>query len=107
MNTFWMKNKYRIVGAGLGTFFHLALLGFSALVSQGFFIIGIVDLPLWVLAELVSLREKYYVFLFVLGGTLMYATLGWISGPILERFDTVGKKNAEINFQHNSKDEKG
>jgi hypothetical protein len=104
MNTFWIKNKYRIVGAALGIFFHLVLLGFAALVSQGFFIIGFLDLPLWVLAELVSLREKYYVFLFTLGGTLMYALIGWMSGPILERFDVAGKKRPDKNFQHNSND---
>jgi hypothetical protein len=102
MNNFCIRNKYRIVGAGLGIFFHLGLLGFASLVSQGFFIIGIVDLPLWVVAELVSLREKYHVFLFALGGTLMYGLIGWVCGPVLERFDLAGKKQPDINFQHNS-----
>ena len=103
MNRFWLRNKYRFVGAGLGIIFHLLLLGFASLVSQGFFIIGMLDLPLWALAELVSLREKYYVFLFAFGGTLMYALIGWMSGPILERFDVAGKKRPDKN-QHNCND---
>jgi len=85
-HAFWQKYKCRIVGAGIGAFLHFVMFVLAGLTSEGggFLIIGFVDFPLWILAELFSLREKYYVILFGLGGSLGYALLGWFIGPFLK-----------------------
>ena len=102
MKNFWGKYKFRIIGAALGTLFHLAVIGFvySAEGSMLFLIFWFVDFPLTIiivpLAKLLVYARSLHPILewlavvlgyygFLVGGTLMYGLLGWFSGPFLKR----------------------
>lgn len=94
MNTFWQYFKYRIVGAGSGAILHLVMFVIASLGSEGggALIIFFVDRPLWILAEWFSLLgDRYYVFLFGVCGTIMYAVLGWCLGLLIEKIKNCEK----------------
>lgn len=90
-HNFWQQYKYRLVGAGIGAFLHFVVLVLAAFASEGIFLIGPVDFPLLILADWVSLSDKYMVFLFGLGGTMMYALVGWCVGLLIEKIAFWGK----------------
>ncbi len=90
MTTFWHRYQFQIIGATLGILFHLLTIGLM-FTAEGivFLILAFVDFPitlLWVIfnghveAGGDSIFWTYYI-----GGTVMYAVLGWFMGPFLER----------------------
>jgi len=83
---FCHENKYPIVGAGIAVFFHVILLILAIRGNEGggFLIIGFSDFPLFILANWFSLLEHTYL-IFGLGGTLMYAVLGWWIGLLIRK----------------------
>ena len=104
MNSFWIKNKYRIVGAvGLATLYLIivgvwwVLTGAQGGERFGFLIVFL-NLPIYLLAILTPLGRwlepfgNFGALIILLGGVLPYGLIGWFLGPILERSDLEGQK---------------
>ncbi len=85
MTTFWQQYKYRIIGAGLGILFHsLILLGVLTGKGQVGILLVLFDFPLHLLGQFLSIQSE--TLLFGVGGTVMYALLGWILGQCWRNF---------------------
>ena len=122
MNTFCVKNKYRIVGAMGLTVLYLFILGAWWVLTgaQGgerfgslmFFLNLPIALPFFIYTPLRKLAGNYefsFYLIYVLGGSLQYALIGWLIGPVLKRFDLEGQKqfeqsNAKINYKNTDKE---
>jgi len=112
MNIFWIKYKYRIVGAtGLAVLYLFIVGAWWVLTgAQGGerfgFLMFFLNLPIYLLAILTPLGrwlEPMGIFgtlIALLGGILPYGLIGWFLGPVLERFDLEGQ-NRERNSQKN------
>jgi len=90
MTTFWHRCKFKIIGATLGILFHLLAIGLMFM-SEGivFLILAFTDFPitlLWVVFNgHVGAGEASIFWTYYIGGTVMYAVLGWFMGPFLQR----------------------
>jgi hypothetical protein len=87
MITFWEKYKIRIMGAILGALFHLALIGIVVGgEGQIFLILVFMDFPITLIWSLlfgvVGTGGTPMVITYFIGGTLMYAILGWLAGGL-------------------------
>ncbi len=89
--TLWHRYKFRMIGAGLGILFHLSAIGLMFM-SEGivFLILVFVDFPITLLLFPldwlgIQLWKEVVILFYFIGGTLMYAMLGWFMGPFLER----------------------
>ena len=88
--TFWQQYKYQIIGAILGVVFHSLLM---YVVMHGKSIIGVFlvlfDFPLAIFLYFFDIDSGIHPFgvdiLFIVGGTLMYAFLGWKAHPFFAR----------------------
>ncbi|MCB9775779.1 MAG: hypothetical protein H6750_15845 [Nitrospiraceae bacterium] len=108
MNRFWLKNKYRVVGAAGLAVGYLFILGawwvltgakggerFGSLM---FFLNLPIALPFFIYTPLRKLAGNYefsFYLIYLLGGFLQYALIGWLLGPVLKRFDREGQKQIE------------
>jgi hypothetical protein len=115
MNTFWIKNKYRIVGAAGLAVVYLFIMGawwvltgakggerFGSLM---FFLNLPIALPFFIYTPLRKLAGDYefsFYLIYVLGGVLQYALIGWLIGPVLKRFDLEGQKQIELSNSKNN-----
>ncbi|MCB9710408.1 MAG: hypothetical protein H6749_04425 [Nitrospiraceae bacterium] len=106
MNSFWIKNKYRIVGAvGLATLY-LIIVGAWWVLSGGRgerfgFFVSVLNLPAVLLYMGTPLERwlgdslGFHIIIFV-AGPVQYGLLGWFIGPTLERFDIEGKNSSGL-----------
>lgn len=87
MNHFWIKNKYKIVGALIGLFLHLGIFFLAGLTAEGggALIYLFANFPFYFLAESLSLGPKYLWGICIIGGILMYGLLGWFTGAWLQK----------------------
>ncbi len=107
MNTFWVKNKYRIIGAGGLMILYAFLMGviFVLAPSQGdnWALLIVFLNPVYLvfaftpLGKLVEPMGNFGILMVILGGLLSYGFLGWLIGPVLERFDPDDQKHREKN----------
>lgn len=111
MNTFWVRKKYRIVGAAGLVALYLFIAGTlwvltGAKGGERFgFLMFFLNLPVYLLMVLTPLGwwlEPMGIFgmlIILLGGLLPYGLMGWFLGPVLERFDLEGQKQSARNAQ--------
>ncbi len=109
--TFWQHKKYQIIGASLGIVFHSLLL---VVVMGGKGIIGVFlvmfDFPLAIPMYLFDIFSGIHIFgvdiLFIVGGTLMYAVLGWKAHPFFARHpELLPHSSQAINMELNQPDD--
>jgi len=113
MNNFWVKNKYRIVGAlGLAVLYLCFVGAWWVLTgAQGGerfgFLILLLNLPMFLFFEFIKKwvghYENIYSIIVGLGGPLQFGLIGWFLGPILERFDLEGQKERQDNSPNKKK----
>lgn len=115
MNTFLIKNKYRVVGAAglaVGYLFVMAAVwvltgakGGERFGSLMFFLNLPIALPFFIYTPLRKLAGNYefsFYLIYVIGGFLQYALIGWLIGPVLRRFDLEGQKQIERSNSRNN-----
>ena len=110
----WQQYKYSIIGATLGIVFHSLLL---VVVMGGRGIIGVFlvmfDFPLAIPMYLFDIWSDIHIFgvdiLFVVGGTVMYAVLGWKAHSFFARHPELFPHTIEDiprnPIQHDNQDE--
>lgn len=79
INDWWQRYKYQLLGVVLGIFTHLLVFVLAAITGEGggALILLYADFPFWILAKSLSLGPKYLWGLCLLGGTLLYAAMGY------------------------------
>ncbi len=112
--TFWQHKKYQIIGASLGIVFHSLLL-YVVMHGKGtiFLLLALFDFPLAILMEIFRIDSGVYFLgvdiLFIMGGTLMYALLGWKAHPFFARHPELFPHTIEVTprnpSQHDHQDE--
>lgn len=90
MRNFYLKYKVSIIGAVLGILFHFILIGLVLLgKGQAFLLLIFMDFPITIIWTLffgvVGVGGSPVVWTYFIGGTLMYAALGWIVGGFYKR----------------------
>jgi len=90
IKTIWYSYKYRMICAALGILFHLGLIVLTLMAKgQAILILGFMDLPITLLfypLGWIGIKVwKFDVLIYFVGGTLMYAVLGWCMGHFLEK----------------------
>ena len=102
MMDFFESYKSRIIGATLGMLFHLGLIGIvMGGEGQIFLILVFMDFPITLIWNLffgvVGAGGTPVVWTFFIGGTLMYAGLGWLVGGIFLRNNIAHSNNLKRN----------
>ncbi len=91
MKRFWMKYRYRILGAIFGVLFHLGL--FHG-IATGKGLVGLVLIifyfPILIFLYVLGyfspiFGNEWFEISVAIGGSVMYALLGWKVGPFVKR----------------------
>lgn len=102
MMDFFKTYKFRIIGATLGILIHLGLIGI-VLGGEGqiLLILVFMDFPItlvWTLFfGVVGTGGTPVVWTYFIGGTLMYAVVGWLVGGFLHRNNIAHSNNLKRN----------
>ncbi len=109
MPTFWQQYKYSIIGATLGIVFHSLLL---VVVMGGKGIIGVFlvmfDFPIYIFLLVLDdwfgyFGNEWFEVSMGVGGTIMYAVLGWKAHPFFARHPELFPHTIEEISRHPSR----
>ena len=103
---FLTKNKYRVFGAVGISSLYLLIVGAWWVLSGGRgerfgFLVSVLNFPAVVFFLATPLERwvgnpvwVFHIIIFIIG-PLQYGLLGWLLGPVLERFDLEGQRNRQ------------
>ena len=113
-HNFWQEYKYQIIGASVGILFHSLLL-VVVMGGKGTIAVFLVlfDFPLVIMRDLFHINSGMSPFgvdiFLIVGGTVMYAILGWKAHPFFTRhpelFPHTIEDTHKNSIQHDHQDE--